>query len=317
MPQVSIVIPVFNDAARLRRALQSVVQQTVQDFEVFVVDDGSADDPESVVLGLADSRVRYLRNPVTLGPGGARNRGLSLANAPLLKALDSDDWLDPTFLERIDAVFREQPSVALVATGAIEHHEGDRTYEVARRNPGPDGLSGLCEGRAFQEFYFAGGSAGNPSQTALRTAWAREAGGWGEGVLNGDEGALWLRIVERRNAWFIDEPLAHITLHKTSTTVRASRAGLDAIQVAQMFRDVLRDIPALDTRKNRRALVRSRGYQWFYRGARLCRQGKFGAGLACWRGVAYFAPPRWWVPLFLGRASLQGFRKARLRLMPQ
>jgi glycosyltransferase involved in cell wall biosynthesis len=306
MPRFSIVIPVHNDAARLGRALDSVLRQTVQDFEVFVVDDCSTDDPEAVVRRRGDPRVRCVRNPENFGPGGTRNRGLALARAPLLKALDSDDWIEPTFLERVEAIFQAQPDVALVATSAVEHHEGTSPVEVLRRNLGPFGQPGPCDGRAFQEFYFAGGSAGNPSQAALRTDWAREAGGWGERMLNGDEGALWLRVVHRRHAWFLDEPLAHLTLHGASTTARASRRGLEVLHVARMFQDLLRDLPELDTPRNRARLVWTRGYHWFARGRKLLLRRQFADAFRCWSAIARFAPTLWWAPLFLARAGWSG-----------
>jgi len=299
MPTFSIIIPVYNDAGRVGRALESVLRQTLQDFEVFVVDDCSKDDPESVIRGFGDERVQFVRNPENLGPGGTRNRGLALATGPLLKALDSDDWIEPAFLEKAHAAFQAHPEVALVSTAAIEHHEGSApAREVLRRSLGPIGRPGLCDGRSFQNFYFAGGSAGNPSQTAMRTGLAREAGGWGERMLNGDEGALWLRIVHCRQAYFLDETLAHIVLHSSSTTIRASRRGQEVLHVAKMFKDLVRDIPALNTAENRRALVRSRGFYWFYRSVKLCQRAQFSDGLACCREIAHFAPSLWWLPWF-------------------
>src|SRR5437867_2777986 len=106
MRTFSVIIPVYNDAGRVGRALESVLRQTVQDFEVFVVDDCSKDDPESVIRRFNDARVQYVRNPENLGPGGTRNRGLALATAPLVKALDSDDWIEPQFLERTKTIFQ-------------------------------------------------------------------------------------------------------------------------------------------------------------------------------------------------------------------
>src|SRR5262249_1321753 len=95
IPKVTIVIPTYNRPERLRHALVSVMQQTVGDFEVFVVDDGSRDaTADEVVRGFADARLHCIRLPTSRGPGAARNAGVIRAVAPFIAFLDDDDeWL--------------------------------------------------------------------------------------------------------------------------------------------------------------------------------------------------------------------------------
>src|SRR5712692_9736802 len=96
--KVSIVVPLYNKAPYVRRALDSIAAQTFSDFEVIVVDDGSTDDGPSVVANYGDSRVRLVRQP-NAGPGAARNAGLAQTQGELIAFLDADDeWL-PTYLE--------------------------------------------------------------------------------------------------------------------------------------------------------------------------------------------------------------------------
>jgi len=96
--KVGVVIPLYNKGTLVRRALNSVLGQTYQNFEVVVVDDGSTDEGPDVVHECSDSRVRLIRQ-ANAGPGAARNRGVQETHAPYLTFLDADDeWL-PHFLE--------------------------------------------------------------------------------------------------------------------------------------------------------------------------------------------------------------------------
>ncbi|WP_178917291.1 glycosyltransferase family 2 protein [Natronomonas gomsonensis] len=98
-PLVSVIIPVYNRAGVLRRAIDSALAQTVEDIEVLVVDDGSTDDTAAVV-GDYDDRVRYLPHDRNRGRSAARNTGIDAATGEYVAFLDSDDrWL-PHKLER-------------------------------------------------------------------------------------------------------------------------------------------------------------------------------------------------------------------------
>src|SRR5712692_10027197 len=112
IPRVTVVIPTYNRAPLLGRALASVRRQTLTDFEVVVVDDASADDSESVAESFGDPRIRFVRLADRGGAGRARNEGIRLARGELIAFLDSDDeWLAPK-LERQVARWRESKDPA-------------------------------------------------------------------------------------------------------------------------------------------------------------------------------------------------------------
>ncbi len=126
----SIVLPTFDRAALLPRAIASVQAQTDGDFELIVVDDGSRDDTAAVVAAIPDPRIRYVRLPANRGLPAARNAGLAVARGVFVGFQDSDDeWL-PDKLARQRAVLERRPEVDVVygdmdrvaADGTVRRH---------------------------------------------------------------------------------------------------------------------------------------------------------------------------------------------------
>ena len=104
MPLVSVIIPVYNIAPHLCQCLDSVLEQSLPDLEIICVDDGSTDECPAILARYAvqDSRMTVITQE-NGGPGAARNAGLERACGQYIIFLDSDDWFEPNFLERIVA----------------------------------------------------------------------------------------------------------------------------------------------------------------------------------------------------------------------
>ena len=102
MPIVSVVVPLYNKRAYISRALDSVLFQTIKDFEVIVVNDASSDGGERIVEKYTDKRIRLIhRQRPGVGGHAARNEGISNALAPIISFLDADDQYSPNFLSVI------------------------------------------------------------------------------------------------------------------------------------------------------------------------------------------------------------------------
>ena len=108
MAQVSVIIPVYNIERHLRQCLDSVTGQTLTELEIICVDDGSTDASPEILADYAqrDGRFQIITQPNT-GPGVARNTGMDRATGEYLIFLDSDDWFEPDFLERMVAKAKE------------------------------------------------------------------------------------------------------------------------------------------------------------------------------------------------------------------
>ena len=91
MPKVSIIMTVFNTAPYLKEAIDSILNQTYGDFEFIIVNDGSTDSSEEIILSYADKRIVYLKNERNIGLVGSLNLGLGLAKGEYILRMDSDD----------------------------------------------------------------------------------------------------------------------------------------------------------------------------------------------------------------------------------
>jgi glycosyltransferase involved in cell wall biosynthesis len=127
---VCVVVPLYNKAAYVRRALESISAQSFAGFEVVVVDDGSTDGGGDIVHAYGDSRVRLVRQD-NQGEGAARNRGIGESPGDVIAMLDADDEWDPRFLETIVALRRRYPEAGLLATGYRSRYRGGFTLETS------------------------------------------------------------------------------------------------------------------------------------------------------------------------------------------
>lgn len=101
-PLISIVTPCYNSAAYIEATVNSILNQSITDWELLLVDDGSSDDTVQIITQLAasDNRITFFQQPQNLGPAAARNRGIEQAKGSYLTFIDADDLWFPEFLER-------------------------------------------------------------------------------------------------------------------------------------------------------------------------------------------------------------------------
>jgi glycosyltransferase involved in cell wall biosynthesis len=122
-PFFSVVIPVYNRAAILETALRSVFEQTFQDFEIVVVDDGSSDDPCKVVDRIADPRIRFVRQE-NRGGAAARNLGIDEARGRYIAFLDSDDVFLPHHLQAMHDLLDGTTNTVAYARILVDRGDG-------------------------------------------------------------------------------------------------------------------------------------------------------------------------------------------------
>jgi glycosyltransferase involved in cell wall biosynthesis len=118
VPRVSVIMPVYNSAPFIRESVTSVLGQTLKDFELILVDDGSSDDSWAVLQSFADNRIRAFRFERNLGVGFARNFAIEKADSKYLAFLDADDVAHPARLAFQTAYLDSRPKIGATASRA-------------------------------------------------------------------------------------------------------------------------------------------------------------------------------------------------------
>lgn len=116
MPKISICIPTFNRVNLLPLAINTVLQQTEQDFELIICDDGSTDGTSEMMSEFTDSRIRYIRHPQNIGKSNNMRSGFDAATGDYFIKFDDDDRLTSEFLAKTTAILDQYPQIDFVGT---------------------------------------------------------------------------------------------------------------------------------------------------------------------------------------------------------
>ena len=117
MPRVSVLMSVYNtEEDFLRDAIKSILNQTFTDFEFLIINDGSKNNAEEVILSFNDDRIKYILNEKNLGLIDSLNKGLSLAQGEYIARFDSDDISSNKRLEKQVEFMDKNPNVGLLGT---------------------------------------------------------------------------------------------------------------------------------------------------------------------------------------------------------
>ena len=112
----SVIIPLYNKAPYVAKAIERVLGQTYRDFEVIVIDDGSTDQSLEVAKTFENKSITIVSQPNS-GVSTARNNGVKLAKYPYICLLDADDWWHPTFLEEMKRLITDFPDAGIYGSG--------------------------------------------------------------------------------------------------------------------------------------------------------------------------------------------------------
>ncbi len=304
-PMVSVVIPAYDAAETLARAVDSVLAQTFRDWELIVVDDGSRDETVAVAQGYGD-RLRVLRGP-HLGPGEARNRGAATARGRYLAWLDADDVWYPTKLAKQIELAESDGALEFVTADYRYMDEAGRSLGtgfarngwLTARWQGAGRPDRLVFTREDVPRYLREGFGATITMLLTRALFERIGGfcGW---LSVAEDVHLTMRAVAATAEFgAVCEPLATYYV-RASSTVRQNNehAQRETIQAYQDLRRVLGtcDGPV------QRALSESLGRAYLDHATALARQGRRREGLAAaWRSLR-LRPRRTALTCLLGMA---------------
>lgn len=175
-PKFSVVIPAYNQAEFIGATIQSILDQTLQDFEIIVVNDASPDDTNAVVAQIDDPRVRLLIHPENKGLPAARNTGMRAARGEYVALLDSDDLFHPQKLELHAAFLDTHPGVSVTYNSRFNFNYSETTIRDLVRPPATVGLRDFLFGYPF-----------TPSDMVIRRSVIETVGVFDDYFRNGGE----------------------------------------------------------------------------------------------------------------------------------
>lgn len=199
----SVIIPLYNKAPYVKKALDSVLCQTFKDYELIIVDDGSTD--ESYIIAkesLEGTKVNYrLIQQSNAGVSTARNNGVAASIGDYICFLDADDWWEPTFMEKMNSFIDDYPDAGIYGTNYYYVKNGRQRVCVTTAETGyiyyckvyaeklqmPLWTGAVCiPRRVFEEF-----------------------GGFRPQLKLGEDFDLWIKIALKYKVAFLNEPLAY------------------------------------------------------------------------------------------------------------
>lgn len=190
LPLVSVVIPTYNRAAFLRRAVESVTAQSYPHWELIVADDGSTDDTRAWLASVGDPRVRVLPLEHSGNPARVRNQALKAARGQYVAFLDSDDWWEPEKLGLQVAALAAHAECGWSYTGLRRVDEAGRELAMA-------GTSWIPEEGFVLDRLVSGDAAVITSTVVVERTLLESLNGFDEGFAVAEDFDLWIRLAER------------------------------------------------------------------------------------------------------------------------
>lgn len=238
-PTISVVIPVYNGAGTIARAIESVLAQTYQAHELIVVDDGSTDDTAAVVADFG-ARVRYIRQPNS-GVSAARNAGAAAATGDWLAFLDADDWYYPDRLRWHAQWIGRDPSLDFL-TGDYDYWRPDGSLIRRSMESTQAGIALLGKAQGAREVVmeldemapFVENHFGDTHTLTVPRRTFLALGGYPPGRAVCEDVNFLIRLCARsRRVGVICEPMGVYLIHPDSATradpLRAQRLTVEAL----------------------------------------------------------------------------------------
>jgi glycosyltransferase involved in cell wall biosynthesis len=222
---ISIIIPSYNRAAYLTKAVDSVLTQTHLDWELIVVDDGSDDNTGELIQGYQHADIIYIRQE-NRGPAAARNRGVERATHDILAFLDSDDWFADRKLEAQLAAMRRNPSYLISHTNEIWYRNGRilNQKKKHRKNSGDIFRQSLelC--------------AVSMSTVMARKEIFRQYGCFDESYPCCEDYEFWLRVSAGEGFLLVEEPLTLKDGGRKDQVSAVYRTGMDKFRIRAIMK---------------------------------------------------------------------------------
>lgn len=215
-PRFSIIVPLYNKASYVRKALSSIEAQTYRSFELIVVNDGSSDGSAAIAEAYLKNRTKLNYQIINQPNGGvaiARNNGVAASKGEYVCFLDADDWWEPTFLEEMDGLIKEYPNAGLYASNFVYYKPGKTHVALNLERGYIDYPKAYYEGSSMPVWTGA---------TCMPRKVLDEMGGFPLGIKLGEDFLLWAKTALHYPVAFSEKPLAYYN-NEVPASLRATR----------------------------------------------------------------------------------------------
>lgn len=221
-PTVTVLMPVYNGVAFLREAIDSVLNQTFNDFEFLIIDDASTDGSVALIESYTDPRIQLVRNEKNMGQVATLNKGLSLAKGKYIARLDQDDVCLPSRFQKQVTLLNKRPEIAVVGTLIQGMNEQGQAIDIR-------GMA-VDDRVAFIAYLLLGDCPlGHPS-VLFRREVAIESGSYDTSFAPAEDYELWCRLAsQRQEAFVISEPLLRHRVHIYQQSQKKSSIQLEQL----------------------------------------------------------------------------------------
>ena len=233
---ISIVIPLYNKEKQIANTLQTVFNQTFQDFEIVITDDGSTDNGVEEVKKINDSRIRLIYQE-NQGVSAARNRGIAEAKCDYIAFLDADDEWKPEYLQtQYELIQKQAECNVFVCNYELKNEKGKVTPTIINNLP-------FEETEGVLSNYFEIASCSNPplwtSAVLVKKEAIQSIGGFPVGVKAGEDLLTWARLAVKYNIAYNKTPLASFVLDNSTVKPRRNPAEKDVVgeQLKKLYQD--------------------------------------------------------------------------------
>jgi glycosyltransferase involved in cell wall biosynthesis len=261
MPKISVCIPTYNCARYLREAIDSVLQQEFDDYELVICDNASTDDTPEICHSFDDAHVRYVRFQERTNQAGNFNRCLNEATGEYLTLLHADDFLLPGFLADRAKSFEDDPDLGFVF-GAVVIVDADG-IAASIRNRWPEDRT-FKTGELLDSLLF--GCIVSPPSLMVRKSCADKAGLFRTDLTWGHDWEWTLRLAEQFAARYTSNPLAAYRVHAESGTAEQLNRAENGRQERRILKAALARLEVSDDRfrQLRRPALRALSHRLIY-----------------------------------------------------
>jgi glycosyltransferase involved in cell wall biosynthesis len=249
-PKVSIIVPNYNHDRFLAKRIQTILDQTFQDFEIIYLDDASTDDSDAVIAPFLSHITQVVKNETNSGsPFKQWNKGAQLAKGEYLWIAESDDYADKHFLERLVDVLDRHPHIGLAYCQSWGVDEGDRILQSWKLNT--DGL----DSERWQQDFINGGkdecqryliyknTIPNASAVLIRRHVYEQVGYAEESLKLCGDWLTWIKVLMQSDIAFIASPLNYFRTHAHSVRAGSLKYLVFAEESYKVLRYMLQQCP--------------------------------------------------------------------------